>query len=98
MKAMTSSLSTSNLARARQLASGFDGRVQFAWGDITNPDSLRSALEGVDAVIHLAAIIPPATERMPDLAQKVNVDATRNLVAEMAGLADGQPGSSSLRP
>jgi len=22
--------------RARQLASGFDGRVQFVWGDITN--------------------------------------------------------------
>jgi nucleoside-diphosphate-sugar epimerase len=70
--------------RARQLAAGFEGRVQFAWGDITNPDSLRSALEGVDAVIHLAAIIPPATERVPGLAQKVNVDATENLVAEMA--------------
>ena len=69
--------------RARQLASGFDGRVQFVWGDITNPESLRSALEGVDAVIHLAAIIPPSTERVPDLAQKVNVDATRNLLAEM---------------
>ena len=69
--------------RARQLASGFDGRVRFAWGDITNPESLRSALEGVDAVIHLAAIIPPSTERVPDLAQKVNVDATRNLIAEM---------------
>jgi nucleoside-diphosphate-sugar epimerase len=69
--------------RARQLASGFDGRVQFVWGDITNPESLRFALEGVDAVIHLAAIIPPATERVPDLAKKVNIDATRNLVAEM---------------
>ena len=69
--------------RARQLASGFDGRVQFVWGDITNPESLRFALDGVDAVIHLAAIIPPATERAPGLAQKVNVDATRSLIAEM---------------
>ena len=69
--------------RARQLASGFDGRVQFVWGDITNPESVRFALEGVDAVIHLAAIIPPSTERAPALAQKVNVDATRNLIAEM---------------
>jgi nucleoside-diphosphate-sugar epimerase len=69
--------------RARQLASGFDGRVQFVWGDITNLESLRSALGGVDAVIHLAAIIPPTTERAPVLAQKVNVDATRNLIAEM---------------
>ena len=69
--------------RARQLASGFDGRVQFVWGDITNPESLRPALEGVDAVIHLAAIIPPSTERAPELAQKVNVDATRSLIAQM---------------
>src|SRR5215212_9716649 len=69
--------------RARQLASGFDGRVQFVWGDITNPESLRFALEAVDAEIHLAAIIPPATEGVPDVARKVNVDATRNLVAEM---------------
>ena len=48
--------------RARQLASGFDGRVRFVWGDITSPQSLRYALEGVDAVIHLAAIIPPYSE------------------------------------
>ena len=69
--------------RARKLASGFDGRVRFVWGDITNPESVRHALEGVDAVIHLAAIIPPSTERAPDLARKVNLDATRSLIAQM---------------
>lgn len=69
--------------RARKLASGFDGRVRFAWGDITRPETLRDALDGVDAVIHLAAIIPPRSERAPDLARKVNVDATRNLLALM---------------
>src|SRR5215212_9632202 len=69
--------------RARQLASGFGERVQFVWGDITNPKSLRPAVEGVDAVIHLAAIIPPSTERVPELAKKVNVDATRTLIAAM---------------
>jgi nucleoside-diphosphate-sugar epimerase len=69
--------------RARQLASTFDGRVHFVWGDITGPESLRYALEGVDAVIHLAAIIPPSTDRVPDLARKVNVDGTRNLIAQM---------------
>jgi len=69
--------------RARKLASGFNGRVDFIWGDITRPDSLRSALAGVDAVIHLAAIIPPNTDRAPDLARRVNVDATRGLIAQM---------------
>ena len=69
--------------RARKLASGFDGRARFVWGDITNPESLRNALQGVDAVIHLAAIIPPNTERAPDLARRVNVDATYDLIAQM---------------
>ena len=69
--------------RARKLASRFDGRVRFVWGDITDPESLRKALEGVDAVIHLAAIIPPSTDRVPELARKVNIDATRSLIALM---------------
>ena len=69
--------------RARRLASGLDGRVHVVWGDITDPESLRYALDGVDAVIHLAAIIPPYSERAPDLAQKVNFDATRSLIAQM---------------
>ena len=57
--------------------------MRFIWGDITGPESLGHALEGVDAVIHLAAIIPPYSERAPDLARKVNLDATRSLIAQM---------------
>jgi nucleoside-diphosphate-sugar epimerase len=69
--------------RARSLASGFDGRAQFVWGDITNPESLRDALEGVDAVIHLAAIIPPYSDKAPELARRVNLDATYDLIEQM---------------
>ncbi|OBJ59328.1 NAD-dependent epimerase/dehydratase family protein [Mycobacterium asiaticum] len=69
--------------RARKLASSFGPRVRFVWGDITSDESVGQALQDVDAVIHLAAIIPPASERSPALAQKVNLDATRNLIARM---------------
>ena len=69
--------------RARKLASGFDERVHFAWGDVTRPEAIRDALEGVDAVIHLAAIIPPYSERAPDLARRVNLDATCSLIEQM---------------
>src|ERR1700733_8725524 len=69
--------------RAHRLASRFDRRVHFVWGDITDPESIRYALDGVDAVIHLAAIIPSNTDRAPDLARRVNLDATRGLIAEM---------------
>jgi len=69
--------------RAQKLSSSLDSRVKVVWGDVTDPESLEGALDGVRAVIHLAAIIPPYTDRAPDLARRVNVDATRNLIALM---------------
>ena len=69
--------------RAQKLSSGLDSQVEVIWGDVTDPESLEGALDGVRAVIHLAAIIPPYTDRAPDVARGVNVDATRNLIALM---------------
>ncbi|MFA5939514.1 MAG: NAD(P)-dependent oxidoreductase [Sinimarinibacterium sp.] len=69
--------------RARKLAARFDDRVRFIWGDLTRTETVRAALNGVDAVVHLAAIIPPLADRAPDLARRVNVDATRDLIAAM---------------
>jgi nucleoside-diphosphate-sugar epimerase len=55
--------------------------------DIRDGDRRREALEGARAVVHLAAIVgDPACARDPELAQAVNVDATRDLV-EDAGAA-----------
>jgi len=67
--------------RARKVAAGCDPRVRVVWGDVTDPASLGAALEGVEAVVHLAAILD--AEGAPDLARRVNVDATRSLVARM---------------
>ncbi|RUL88462.1 NAD-dependent epimerase/dehydratase family protein [Tautonia sociabilis] len=50
-------------------------------GDVCNPQDVEKALDGVDAVIHLAAIVGyPACKKEPQLAQAVNVDATRLLL------------------
>jgi nucleoside-diphosphate-sugar epimerase len=69
--------------RARKLAARLDPRVRVAWGDIADSASVGAALDGVDAVVHLAGIIPPNVERAPDLARRVNVDATCGLIAQM---------------
>ena len=55
-----------------------EANIETAWGDITKPDNVREAVCGVDEVIHLAAIVPPATEINPDLARRINVEGTRN--------------------
>jgi nucleoside-diphosphate-sugar epimerase len=67
--------------KARKLAARLGGRAHVRFGDVTDPASVRVALDGVDAVVHLAAILNPASA--PDLARRVNVDATRGLIAQM---------------
>jgi uncharacterized protein YbjT (DUF2867 family) len=51
--------------------------VEPAAGDVTDPASLRAACEGVDAVIHLVAII----KGRPADFERVMADGTRNVVA-----------------
>ena len=56
---------------------------QFLRGDIRDLEAVRSALSGVDAVVHLAAIVgDPACASNPGLAQSVNYDASLMLLDE----------------
>jgi nucleoside-diphosphate-sugar epimerase len=57
--------------------------MEFFWGDIVNFDQVRNAVKGTDAVIHLAFIIPPGSEDNPDIAQRVNIGGTRNVIRAM---------------
>ena len=58
-------------------------------GDVRDPEMGRRAVAGQDVVLHLAALIPPAADRFPELARSVNIGGTANLVA--ACLALGSP-------
>ncbi len=71
------------LPATQSVAAGFGSRVTAIWGDITEPGVWNEALAGVDVVIHLAAIIPPLSETNHELATRVNVTATENLIAAM---------------
>ena len=61
-------------ARASRLASW---GAELATGDVTDPVSLAAACEGVDAVVHLVAII----RGKPDAFHSVMEQGTRNVVA-----------------
>lgn len=55
-------------------------RFQFVHGDVRSPEMATRALEGVDAVVHLAAIVgEPACVRQPEIARQVNLDASLQL-------------------
>jgi nucleoside-diphosphate-sugar epimerase len=52
-------------------------------GDVRDADARRAALDGADAVVHLAAIVgDPACAKDPQLSQAVNVDGTLALVED----------------
>ena len=57
-----------------------DPNVEVYKGDITDPKSVSKAAEGISGVLHLAAILPPNSEKNKDFTFKVNVDGTNNIV------------------
>lgn len=65
--------------------------LEMVWGDITQPDSVRKAVDGVDAVVHMAGIIQPLTETKPELAARVNVGGTETLVRSIKNRGDNIP-------
>jgi nucleoside-diphosphate-sugar epimerase len=57
----------------------YDG-FSFVHGDVRSADLVNSALDEIDAVVHLAAIVgDPACARQPLLAREVNFDASLQL-------------------
>ncbi len=61
---------------AQQWPTGVEPRP----GDVGDPDALRGAADGCDAVLHVAGIV---AESPPEVTfERVNVQGTRNLVAE----------------
>lgn len=57
-------------------------KIQIVYNDISSPNAF-SSLTKIDAVIHLAAIIPPLADDAPALANKVNVEGTKNLIKHL---------------
>ena len=50
------------------------------FGDIRNLEDVRKAVQQCDAVIHLAAIIPPISKKHRELTMNVNYGGTVNLI------------------
>jgi nucleoside-diphosphate-sugar epimerase len=56
---------------------------EFTRGDIRDRTTVRAAVAGRDAVVHLAAVVgDPACSRQPDLARATNLEASLMLIEE----------------
>ena len=52
------------------------GGIEHTHGDITEPDAVDAAVEGCDAVVHLAAVLIPTARNDPVLGARINVLGT----------------------
>jgi uncharacterized protein YbjT (DUF2867 family) len=90
-----------NRAKAEARLSGLSDRIEIVEGDVTRPETLVPAMDGVTAVIHLVAI---AIEHGDLTYKRVNFQGTVNVVdaAQAAGVRRliymGQNGSDSALP
>ncbi len=77
-------------AANRKSAATLPAGVTVRWADLTDPGQVEALVSAVDpdAIIHLAAIIPPLCYANPTLARRVNVDATSNLLKAAAAQPD----------
>ena len=63
--------------------------IEIVKGDITDAAQVADALKGVNSVVHLAALLPPNSERDRDRTFGVNVGGTENIIKAMeAGAPD----------
>ena len=52
-------------------------------GNIVDRDAVQRAVTGVDVAVHLAALLPPNSERSREATMAVNVQGTANLIAAL---------------
>jgi nucleoside-diphosphate-sugar epimerase len=69
-----------SLNRKRQKELLEMGSFETVWGDITRSDDIEQVMKKIECIIHLAAIIPPASDANPEQARNVNVGGTMNLL------------------
>ncbi|MGQ4809194.1 ADP-L-glycero-D-manno-heptose-6-epimerase [Candidatus Entotheonellaceae bacterium PAL068K] len=64
---------------------GLEGEtgIDVIKGDITDPASVARAVQGVSAVLHLAALLPPASEVNRERTFAINVQGTANIITAM---------------
>lgn len=65
--------------------------VEIVRGDIMQAESVGKAAEGVCAVVHLAAILPPASEKARERTFAVNVEGTRCLAKALVKAGSKTP-------
>ncbi len=56
------------------------GKLKIVTGDLTHYASVSECVKGADDVVHVAALVSPAADERPELAERINVGSIANIL------------------
>lgn len=68
--------------------------LEIFWGDLTRFADVAAAVEGVDVVLHVGAVVSPLADANPDLARRVNIGSMQNIIRAVRAKPD--PGATAV--
>lgn len=72
----------------RKMAEKFSGRVEVVFGDIRQTERFPELINGIDAIIHNASLLPPLTDTLVELADAINITACQALIKAAESMAN----------
>ncbi len=80
----------SNIKLAKKLKRKYSDNIDVCFGDISSYNDCEKAVEGIDYLIHCAAIIPPISDHNSELTYNSNVLGTKNLLEAVKSSANSE--------
>ncbi len=69
-----------NKINRKKIAKRYIKQIKVIWGDLRNYDEVLTAVNEIDVVLHIGALIPPAADKFPEEAWKINTGGTENII------------------
>lgn len=66
--------------KSQKIFSPYLKKISIVYGDLTNLHEVEKVCIDKDVAIHVGAMIPPAADDHPQMAERVNVEGTQNLI------------------
>lgn len=62
--------------------------LEVVRGDLTRFADVSAAIDGVDVILHVGAVVSPLADKLPQVARRVNIGSMQNIVQAVKALPD----------
>jgi len=71
-----------SMKKDKKILKQYEKDIEIIYGNITDIDIIRKVVKNVDAIVHLAGLVPPVVEPDSPLIEEINYGGTKLLVEE----------------